>query len=177
MVLAPDCGGDPVGEVDLSAAGFSSYGMVADLPMVEARSNFRKPTNRNGSGHGGFFASLFIPGMMRRRLRILLALLIAAVFVLLWRYQPDLANHYWVFFWLVAYNFVFYQKISASAPAPYPLSLRELVFGDPNAERQRLMEKLHWAMPRKPTPQVCHAYAEAIAALKAHEIPAAKVTQ
>jgi hypothetical protein len=118
-----------------------------------------------------FFASLFVPGMMRRRLRILLALLIAAVFVLLWRYQPDLANHYWVFFWLVAYNFVFYREISASAPPPYPLSLRELVFGDPNAERQRLMEKLHWAMLQETDPQVCHAYAEAIAALKAHETP------
>ena len=120
-----------------------------------------------------FFASLFVPGMMRRRLRILLALLITAVFALLWRYQTDLANHYWVFFWLVASNFVFYREISASAPAPYHLSLRELVFGDPNAEKQRLLEKLHLAMLQETDPQVCHAFAEAIAALKAHEASAA----
>jgi hypothetical protein len=124
----------------------------------------------------GFFSSLFVPGMMQRRLRILLALLITAVFALLWRYQPDLANHYWVFFWLVAYNFVFYREISASSPAPYHLSLREMVYGDPNAERQRLMETLHLAMLHETDLQARQADAEAIVVLQSHRPTDAKTT-
>jgi len=124
-----------------------------------------------------YFASLFGPGMMRRRLRILLALLITAILGLLWRYNPDVADHYWIFFWLVACNFVFHREISASTPAPYHLPLREMVFGDPDAERQRLLEKLHLALFEETDPEVRHAYAESIAALRRNATPAAKATQ
>src|SRR6478672_8571707 len=51
-----------------------------------------------------YFASVFVPGMMRGRLRALVALLVAAIFGLLCRYNPDVADHYWLFFWLVAIN-------------------------------------------------------------------------
>jgi hypothetical protein len=122
-----------------------------------------------------FFASLFVPGMMRRRLRILLALLIAAVFALLWRYQRDLADHYSMFFWIVAFNFAFYRE--RPARGPYRLTIRELVFGDPDAERQRLMEKLHLAMLQETDPEVRRAYAESIAVLKGNASPAVKAMQ
>jgi hypothetical protein len=122
-----------------------------------------------------FFASTFVPGMMRRRLRVLLALLIAAILALLWRYDRDLADHYWTFFWIVACNFVFYSERPSGGP--YRLTIRELVFGDPDAERQRLMEKLHLAMLQETDPEVRHAYAESIAALRSNATPAAKATQ
>ena len=57
-----------------------------------------------------YFASLLIPGMMRGRSRILLALLIVAIFGLLWHYQHDLADHYWILFWTGAFNFAFYSE-------------------------------------------------------------------
>jgi hypothetical protein len=122
-----------------------------------------------------YFASLLAPSMMRRRLRVLLALLIALIFGFLWHYQHDWANHFWVFFWIVASNVVFYSE--KPEPGPYHLTIRELLFGDPDAERQRLIEKLHLAMLQETDPQVCHAYAEAIASLKAHEAPTPNVTQ
>ena len=64
-----------------------------------------------------YFASFIVPGMMRGRLRALLVLLIAAIFGLLYRYNPDVADHYSIFFWLIACNFVAYRK--GSAPAAY----------------------------------------------------------
>jgi hypothetical protein len=114
-----------------------------------------------------YFVSLFVPGMLRRSARVLLALLIAAIFALLWRYQPDLAHHYSLFFWIVAFNFAFYRE--KPARGPYRVTIRELVYGDPNAERQRLTEKLHLAMLQETDPEVRRAYAESIAALQRHE--------
>ena len=55
-------------------------------------------------------------------------------------------------------------------------SLRELLFGNPKAERQRLREKLHLAMLQETDPQALQAYAEAIAALSS-ELPPAKAAE
>lgn len=122
-----------------------------------------------------YFVSLFAPGMMRGRLRALVVLFVAASFGLLWRYHPDLADHYWIFFWVVASNFAFYWK--GFAPPPYHLTWRELVYGDPGAEKQRLLEKLHLAMMQETDPEKRQAYAESIAALRSNDSPAAKATQ
>jgi hypothetical protein len=122
------------------------------------------------------FASLFLPGIMRRRFRFLLVLMIAAIFALFWHYNPHVAKHHaGIFFW-VASNFVFYRERSAFATAPYHLSVRELVYGDPNAERQRLLEKLHLTMLQETDPEVRRAYAESIVALQRHESTDAKAT-
>ena len=121
-----------------------------------------------------FFAGTIVPGMVQRRLRVLLALLIAAVFALVWRYDSDLAAHYSMFFWIVGFNFVLYSE--RPALGPYRLTIRELLFGDPDAERQRLVEKLQLAMLQETDPQVRHAYAESIAALKS-KLPAAKAVE
>ena len=124
-----------------------------------------------------YFASLFVPGIMRLRSRLLLVLMIAAILALLWQYNPHVAKHYsGVFFW-VASNCAFYRGRSAFAPAPYHLSVRELVCGDPGAERQRLLEKLHLALLQETDPIVRHAYEESIAALKRNASPAVKATQ
>jgi hypothetical protein len=121
-----------------------------------------------------YFASTFVPSMMRRRLRILLALLIAAIFGSLYRYNPDVTYHYRLFFWLLAINFAFYRE--RPVRGPYRLTIRELVYGDPNAERQRLLEKLHLTMLQETDPEVRRAYAESIAALQRHESTDAKAT-
>jgi len=123
-----------------------------------------------------YFASLFVPGMMRGRLRALMVLLIAAIFGLLWRYNPGVAEHDWIFFWLVASNFVFHRKAPASAPPPYHLSFRELLLGDPFAERKRMIAKLEQSMADETDPEVRQAYAESIAALQRHESTDVKAT-
>lgn len=119
-----------------------------------------------------YFASLFAPGINRGRLKVLLALLLAASFGLLCFYKPYPMG-YWTFFWVLACNFVSERKARAS----HRVTLRELVYGDPEAERQRLMEKLHLAMLQETDPQVRRAYAEAIAALKTHGLPTANAAQ
>ena len=119
-----------------------------------------------------YCASLFVPGMMRGRLRALVILVIAAILGLLWRYRPDLAYHYWIFFWFVVSNFAAYRK--GVGPPPYHLTLRELLLGDSSAERKRMIALLERNMTEEPDPEVRHAYAESIAALERDETPAAK---
>lgn len=152
-------------------------GWVLTSPIWKPRPTFASQSIDMAVITAVYCASFFVPGMMQGRLRALMVLLIAAIFGLLWRYKPDLADNYWLFFWVVASNFIFYRERSASAAAPYHLSLRELVYGDPGAERQRLLEKLHLALLQEPDLEVRHAYAEAIAALRREEPPGAKAAQ
>ncbi|HEY2914285.1 MAG TPA: hypothetical protein VGK21_13065 [Candidatus Angelobacter sp.] len=106
----------------------------------------------------------FVLGMLRGK-GVLRAVVIA-IFLLLFRFDVIVGI-------LLIWDFAFPRK----AQGPYHLTLRELVFGDPDAERHRLIEKLHLAMLQETDPQVLQAYAEAIAALRTHEAPAAKATQ
>jgi hypothetical protein len=119
-----------------------------------------------------YFASIVAPDIKRRRFRVLLGLLIAATVGLLSYYKPDLAA-YWMFLWILAANFVVERR--ARGPASH--SLTELAYGNPDAERQRLMEKLHLTMLRETDPEVRRAYAESIAALRREQTPTAKATQ
>ncbi|HET8889448.1 MAG TPA: hypothetical protein VFQ41_11135 [Candidatus Angelobacter sp.] len=118
-----------------------------------------------------YFASLLAPGIKRRRLRVLLSSLIAAVFGLLCLYKPNLLD-YWSFLCLAAWNVVLKRK--ALGPAS---TLRQLAYGNPDAERQRLMEKLHLAMLQETDPEKRQAYAESIAALKRNASPPVKAMQ
>jgi hypothetical protein len=121
-----------------------------------------------------YLASGLVPGMLTRRLRVLVTLLIVAILGLLWRFNPGLLNHYWMLFLIVVHNFAFYRKL---APPPQYLSWRELLMSDPTAARRRMIAKLERTMMEETDPDVRHAYAEAIAVLQTHEAPAAKATQ
>jgi len=122
-----------------------------------------------------FLASVFVLGMMRLRLRVLLALLIAALFALLLRYHHDLADHYWAFFSMVAINFAFYRE--RRTHGPYHLTMRELLLGDPLAERKRMLAKLEQTMMEETDPGLRQAYSESIAALRRHLPPGTKVAE
>lgn len=121
-----------------------------------------------------YCASFFVPRIIGGRLRALVVLLIAAFFGLLWRYRPDLA-HYWIFFWFVAANFLSIWK--GFAPPPYHLTRRELLLGDPVAEKKRMIAKLEQSMREGTHPEVRRAYAEAIATLERDQTSAVKATQ
>jgi len=123
----------------------------------------------------GMLAAGHLPRMLRGRLRALLAVLIVAFFCLLHRDHYDIYNHYSTLGLFFLFSLVLLRK--APAPPPYHLTLRELVYGDPEAERQRLIEKLHLAMMQETDPELRHAYAESIAALKRNASPPVKATQ
>jgi hypothetical protein len=124
-------------------------------------------------------AAIYVPGMLRGRLKAELAVLIVVSFCWLYRdhsaISHDIYSHYNILAVILIYGLVFHRK--AIAPPPYHLTLRELVYGDPNAERQRLMEKLHLAVLHEADPEVRQAYTEAIAVLQRNGPPAAKPTE
>ena len=122
----------------------------------------------------GMLAAGHVPGMLRGRLRALLALLLVVLFCLLFRYRHDIYPHYSTLGLFLTFSLVFHRK--AIARSPNHLTIRELVFGDPDAERQRLLEKMHLAMLHETDPQMRQAYAESIAALK-RKLPAVKATE
>jgi hypothetical protein len=120
-----------------------------------------------------YFASLFAPGIKRGRLKVLLVLLLAAAAGLLYFYKPYPLG-YWTFLWFLACNFVGERKTRRRVS--HPVTIRELVYGDPDAERERLMEKLHLALLQETAPEKRQAYAEAIAALN-KKLPAVKAVE
>jgi hypothetical protein len=127
-----------------------------------------------------FLAATYVPAMLRGRLRAELAVLIVVFFCWLYRgdygaYSYDIYYHYTTLGLFFLFRLIFFRK--APAPAPYHLTLLELVYSDPEAERQRLMEKLHLAMLQETNPDLRQAYAESIAALRSNETPAAKATE
>ncbi len=120
-----------------------------------------------------YLASFFAPGIKRGWLRVSAMLLLAAAFGLLCFYKPYPVS-YWIFLWILACNLVSDRKVHGRIFRP--VTLRELVFRDPNAERQRLMEKLQLAMQEETDPKARRAYEESIAALRRHESTDAKAT-
>jgi hypothetical protein len=110
-----------------------------------------------------FLAFVFVLEMLRGK-NVLRTVVILTFFLLLFPMTG-------MVIWLI-WNFASPRK----SQGPYGLTVRELVFGDPNAERQRLIEKLHLAMLEEADPQVREAYAESIAAL-ARKLPPAKAAE
>lgn len=122
-----------------------------------------------------YFASFFVPGMMRLRLRVLVALLVAGIFGLLCRYNPNAAERYVVYFWTVASNFAFYRK--APAKSPYRMSLHELMMGDPFAEKKRMIARLEQLIMEETDPELRKAYERAIIALHSGESTVATIAK
>jgi hypothetical protein len=122
----------------------------------------------------GFLGLKYLPGMLRGWLRAVLAVLIVIAFCLLFHYSSDMAHHYLPLGILFIWCLVSHRK--KLPPPPYHLTMRELVLGNPKAERERLIERLQLAMLTETDPQVRQAYAESITALN-RKLPAAKVVE
>jgi len=110
-----------------------------------------------------FLAFCFVRGMIRGKI-VLRAVVILTFFLLLFPLSGIVVWLIWVF------------AFPRNAQGSHDLTIRELVYGNPVAERQRLIEKLQLAMLQESDPQVRHAYAESIAALN-RELPPAKATE
>jgi hypothetical protein len=93
----------------------------------------------------------FVLGMPRSKVRALLVVVVGISFFWLFRISAILGI-------LLIWDFRYPRKV-------------QLVYGNPDADRQKLIEKLHLAMLQETDPQVRHAYAESIAALR-RELPA-----
>ena len=114
-----------------------------------------------------FLASKYIPGMMRGKLRALLAVLIVASFCLLLANRSEIAYHYllcgiWLVFGLVSPQ-------EKTARPSYPLTWSELLRGDPRAERKRLVASLHRAMLQEADPEMRKVYEQSILALRRND--------
>lgn len=110
-----------------------------------------------------FLAFRFVAGMVRNK--IALRAVVVVTFLLLLPLSGLVV-------WLI-WDFALPRR----AQGRHDLTLRELVFGDPNAERQRLLEKLQLAMLQESDPEVRRAYAESIAALQKEQTSAANAIQ
>jgi hypothetical protein len=124
-------------------------------------------------------ACRYLPGMLRGRLRAELAVLIVVFFCWLYRDHGidshDIYSHYNILAVILTYALVFNRK--ATAPPLYHLTLRELLLGDPFAERRRMIVKLEQSMADETDPEVRQAYAESIAVLRRNVSPAARATE
>lgn len=111
-----------------------------------------------------FFTMSYLPGMLRGKQRAMLAALIVIFWGWLYRYHSELAHHYSICgFWLVS-SLLFYRK--KPEPSPHHLTWREMIMGDPDAERERLIASLNLALLRETDPELRQAYAQSIAALR-----------
>ena len=119
-------------------------------------------------------AARYVPGMLGGKLRALLAALVVIFFCLLLRSHRDI-DQYAPLGGILVFCLVFHRK--ALAPPPYHLTVRELIYGDPDTERKRLVAKLHLAMMQETDPKLRQAYAQSIAALKRNLPPETKAAE
>jgi hypothetical protein len=127
-------------------------------------------------------AAIYVPGMLRGRLRAELAVLIVVFFCWLYRgiysydfYSYDLYSHYSTLGFILTYSLVFHRK--APVPPPYHLTLREVLLGNSSAERTRMIALLERNMTEEPDPEVRNAYAQSIASLKRELPPGSRVVE
>jgi len=113
------------------------------------------------------FVSAYLSGKQRGWVRVALAALIVVVFVLLYRYDSNLADHYSLYAMLFVNALVFHQK--KREPAPVKLTWRELLKGDPSAERRRMISVLERNLLQETDPTSRQAYELSIAKLQSSE--------
>ncbi len=113
----------------------------------------------------------YLPGMLRGIWRAFLVLLIATLFLLLGCYRLDLAKHYFILPMLLSGSLMFKRK--KQPPPSFPMTYRELLQGDPNQERKRLITSLEGTMEQESNAELRQAYAQAITVLESQEPPTA----
>jgi hypothetical protein len=109
-------------------------------------------------------ASAYLPGMLStaQRIAVGIALLISAV--LIFFYLPGFRDGYWIVIPMIAGNVVFYREYQP--PPSFKMTWRELLLGDPQAERTRLISQLERTMSEETDPERRQAYASSLAALR-----------
>lgn len=108
-------------------------------------------------------ASVYLPGMLSAVKRIVIGVAILIVGVLLFCYLPEFRNTYHCVPIIVC-NFVFHREYQP--PPSFKISYRELVFGDPQAERSRLISQLERTTSEESDPERRQAYANSLEALR-----------
>ena len=112
----------------------------------------------------GFLACRCLPGMLRGRQRVALAMMIVAFFCLLFRYNSEMAWHYETMGTILVVLLVFNGK---QLPSPaHDLTGRVLRYGDAREETERLAAKLHLEMMLETDPELRRAFKEAIATVR-----------
>lgn len=105
-----------------------------------------------------------LPGMLRARQRATLVML-TVLFFFWFSNLKELAQPYGVLALIFISNLLFYRK-KKPVPSQPNLTWRELVEGDPDAERLRLIENLHLALLQETDPALRTTYEQAISTLQ-----------
>jgi len=114
-----------------------------------------------------YIAISYFPRMLRGTWRVLLGLLITALFILLFYYRVDVFNHYSAVALALVSSLVFHRN--RQPPPSFPMTYRELLQGDPNQERKRLITSLEGTMEQESNAELRQAYAQAITVLESQE--------
>ena len=123
-----------------------------------------------------FFVGIILPPI-RIRVRLALALLILLSLYLFHRYNPGLAGHYSLIILILVNNLVLSGVRSKNETAASKLSWRELVMGDPFAEKKRMLTKLEQLMSEEADPELRKTYERAIIALHSGESNVATIAK
>lgn len=111
-----------------------------------------------------WFVMNYLPGMLRRKLRLMLVVLIIVFFSWLYRYHHNFYQHYAYVGVIAATNLLLDRKKLELLPRN--LTGRELIKSDPDADRVRMIETLHLDMLQETDPELRQAYAQAISDLR-----------
>jgi hypothetical protein len=110
-------------------------------------------------------ASFYLPGMLSTAKKIVVGVVILILGVLLFCYLPDFRNtYYWSCVPMIVCNFVFHREYQ-SQPS-FKISYRELLFGDLQAERSRLISQLERTTSEETDPERRQAYEHSLEALR-----------
>jgi hypothetical protein len=114
-----------------------------------------------------WFVMSYLPGMLRRKLRLVLVALTIVFFGWLYLYHHNFYHHY-AYVGVIA---VIQLLIDLKKTKPWRRSLtgRALIKNGPDADRARMIETLHLDMLRETDPELRQEYAQAINDLRSEK--------
>lgn len=109
-------------------------------------------------------ASAYLPGMLSIAQRIAVGIALLIIYVLVLFYLPEFREIYCIVIPIIAVNVVLYREYRP--PPSFKMTYRELLLGDPQAERTRLISQLERTVSEETDPERRQAYASSLAALR-----------